>query len=126
MRYLCLTMIEPSPRSRRRKICGANSVWPPRLPRSEAQEPDAKLCWSSGADYDFAKESILAHVPQDSGVYALDHFGIQLFIGESVNLREALLRHVSRRHFQTNHGLPTGFSFEVSSARNYAPKKRAV
>src|SRR6185295_13313306 len=98
----------------------------PRVPISKSKEPDAKLCWSSGADYAFDKESILAHVPQDSGVYAVDHFGIELFIGESANIREALLRHYYRHDFQTDQGRPTGFTFEVCAAEIRAKKAKSL
>ena len=84
------------------------------------------MCWSSGADYAFDKESILAHVPQDSGVYAVDHFGIELFIGESANIREALLRHYYRHDFQTDQGRPTGFTFEVCAAEIRAQKAKSL
>jgi len=98
----------------------------PRVPISKSKEPDAKLCWSSGADYAFDKESILAHVPQDSGVYAVDHFGIELFIGESANIREALLRHYYRHDFQTDQGRPTGFTFEVCAAEIRAKNAKSL
>lgn len=94
--------------------------------KSEAGDAGAKLCWSSGADYAFDKESILAYVPQDSGVYALDHFGIELFIGETGDLREALLSHYYRRDFQSDQGRPTGFTFEVCGAELRAAKAQRL
>jgi cell division septation protein DedD len=56
------------------------------------------------------------YAPPTSGVYGLFNFDCQLFIGESANIREALLRHESETDFQSQHLRPTGFTFEPCAA----------
>jgi hypothetical protein len=61
----------------------------------------------------FTREAILACAPLSSGVYGLFNFDCQIFIGESENIQEALLRHESETDFQSRHLRPTGFTFEA-------------
>jgi cell division septation protein DedD len=63
----------------------------------------------------FTREAILLYAPSTSGVYGLFNFDCQLFIGESVNIQEALLRHESETDFQSRHLRPTGFTFEPAA-----------
>ncbi len=58
----------------------------------------------------------LLFAPPTSGVYGLFNFDCQLFIGESANIREALLRHKSETDFQPQHLQATGFTFEPCAA----------
>jgi cell division septation protein DedD len=64
----------------------------------------------------FTKEAILACAPPTSGVYGLFNFDCQIFIGESANIQEALLRQESETNFQSRHLQPTGFTFEPCAA----------
>src|SRR5215510_947675 len=64
----------------------------------------------------FTKGAILLFAPPTSGVYGLFNFDCQVFIGESANIQEALLRHESETDFQSQHLQPTGFSFEACAA----------
>jgi len=61
----------------------------------------------------FTKDAILACAPSASGVYGLFNFDCQIFIGESENVQEALLRHESENEFHSRHLQPTGFTFEA-------------
>ena len=71
------------------------------------------LSWQSdGRCNSFTREAILACAPPTSGVYGLFNFDCQVFIGESANIQEALLRHESETDFQSQHLRPTGFAFE--------------
>ena len=71
------------------------------------------LSWQpDGRCNSFTRESILASAPPISGVYGLFNFDCQVFIGESANIQEALLRHESETDFQSRHLQPTGFTFE--------------
>jgi cell division septation protein DedD len=71
------------------------------------------LSWQpDGRCNSFTRESILACAPPTSGVYGLFNFDCQVFIGESANIQEALLRHESETDFQSGHLQPTGFTFE--------------
>ena len=75
------------------------------------------LSWQpEGRSNSFARESILAHAPASSGVYGLFNFDCQIFIGESADVQEALLRHESETDFQSEHLRPTGFTFELCAA----------
>lgn len=64
----------------------------------------------------FTKGAILLFAPPTSGVYGLFNFDCQVFIGESANLQEALLRHKSETDFQPQHLRPMGFTFEACPA----------
>ena len=85
------------------------------------------MCWSlswqpDGRCNSFTRQAILACAPPTSGVYGLFNFDCQIFIGESANLREALLRHESETDFQSQHLQPTGFTFEPCAAQLRKPK----
>ncbi|MGH7816969.1 MAG: SPOR domain-containing protein [Candidatus Binatia bacterium] len=55
-------------------------------------------------------------------MYGLFIFDGQVFIGESANIQEALLRHESETDFQSRHLRPTGFTFEPCAAELRKPK----
>jgi cell division septation protein DedD len=72
------------------------------------------LSWQPDGRCDrFTKEAILACAPAISGVYGLFNFDCQIFIGESANLQETLLRLESEADFESPHLRPTGFTFEA-------------
>jgi hypothetical protein len=70
----------------------------------------------------FTKGAILLFAPPSSGVYGLFYFDCQVFIGESANIQEALLRHESETDFRSPHLRPTGFTFETCAAELRKPK----
>ena len=77
------------------------------------------LCWQpEGRCNSFTRESILASAPPSSGVYGLVHFDRQIFIGESDDIREALLRHENETDFKSQRSKPTGFTFELCGAES--------
>ena len=81
------------------------------------------LSWKpDGRSESFTREAILAAAPSTSGVYGLFNFDCQLFIGESANIQEALLRHESETDFQSGHLRPTGFTFEPCATELRAVK----
>jgi cell division septation protein DedD len=81
------------------------------------------LSWESdGRCNSFTREAILACAPPTSGVYGLFNFDCQVFIGESANIQEALLRHESESDFQSRHLQPTGFTFEPCAVELCRPK----
>jgi cell division septation protein DedD len=81
------------------------------------------LSWQSDARCNsFTKEAILACAPRTSGVYGLFNFDYQVFIGESANIQEALLRHERETNFQSRHLQPTGFTFETCALELCKPK----
>jgi len=81
------------------------------------------LSWQpDGCRNSFTREAILASAPVASGVYGLFNFDCQIFIGASVNIREALRRHISETDFQAQHLRPTGFTFEACALELCKPK----
>src|SRR5215475_6179959 len=85
------------------------------------------LSWQPHGRCDsFTKKAILAGAPSTSGVYGLYNFDCQVFIGESANIQEALLRHKSETDFQSRHLQPTGFTFETCAAELRKTKAAAL
>ena len=81
------------------------------------------LAWHPDGRCDsFTREAILACAPPTSGVYGLFNFDCQVFIGESANIQEALLRHENETDFQSRHLRPTGFTFEPCADELRKPK----
>ena len=98
------------------------------VPLIETDDVDEKLVHRSlswqpdGRCYDFTRGAILLFAPPTSGVYGLVNLDSQIFIGESENIREALLRHESEPDFQSRHLRPTGFTFELCVAEKRKSK----
>ena len=85
----------------------------------DTEELGSNLCWRPEARCNSStRESILASAPPSSGVYGLVNFDRQLFIGESDNIREALLRHENETDFKSQGLKPTGFTFELCGAES--------
>jgi len=72
--------------------------------------------WQNNGDYYcFKEEEIKVRAPTVSGVYGLYNVRHQITIGNSANIREALLRHLRDSNFRFRRFEPTGFTFEVCS-----------
>ena len=85
----------------------------------DQEELGSNLSWRpEGRCNSFTKESILAYAPPSSGIYGLVNCDRQIFIGESDNIREALLRHESETDFRSQGLRPTGFTFELCGAES--------
>ena len=85
----------------------------------DKEELGSNLCWQpEGRCNSFTRESILANAPPSSGVYGLVNFDRQIFIGESDNIREALLRHQNETDFKSQGLTPTGFTFELCGVQS--------
>jgi sporulation related protein len=85
----------------------------------DKEELGLNLCWQpEGRCNSFTRQSILAKAPSSSGVYGLVNFDRQIFIGESDNIREALLRHENQIDFKSERLKPTGFTFELCGAQS--------
>src|SRR5262245_4964416 len=82
------------------------------------------MSWQADCRYfNFTEDAIRASAPEESGVYGLYNFNYQIFIGESENIQEALLRHQRETDFQFSRYRPSGFTFETCPAD--ARKRRA-
>jgi len=89
----------------------------PTAANSDKEAVRWSLAWHPDGRCDsFTREAILLFAPPTSGVYGLFNFDSQVFIGESANIREALLRHEGETDFQSRHLRPTGFTFEPCAA----------
>lgn len=72
------------------------------------------MTWrANGNYYTFTEEVIKSRAPSVSGVYGLYNFRHQILIGNSPNMRGALLRHLGETRFRFGRFKPTGFTFEV-------------
>jgi cell division septation protein DedD len=70
--------------------------------------------WQNKGDcYSFKVMEIEVHAPAASGVYGLYNLRHHIAIGNSANIREALLRHLRDSNFRFRRFEPTGFTFEV-------------
>jgi cell division septation protein DedD len=89
----------------------------PIAPNIDKESVSWTLSWQpDGRCGIFTREAILTNAPPTSGVYGLFNFDCQVFIGESANIQQALLRHESETDFQSQHLQPTGFTFEPCAA----------
>ncbi len=72
------------------------------------------MAWQpKGKCYAFYESSITVYAPEDSGVYGLFNFDYQLCIGESANVRAALLQHLKALDSHPARYQPAGFAFEL-------------
>ena len=89
-------------------------------------EEQSAAVWRFSDYYTFDEQSILAFAPQDSGVYGLYGFDRQIFIGESANIREALLHHCNKTDFEADRYRPTSFMFEICSDESRAQRAQEL
>src|SRR6516162_6088733 len=68
------------------------------------------------ARYPWNHESIVAHVPHASGVYALFDSQKWIYVGEAADIQTELLRHLNGNNTALARNLLTGFQFEVVAA----------
>jgi cell division septation protein DedD len=83
---------------------------------NSVDEPNERwsLSWKPDGYCDkFTSAAILACAPSASGVYGLFNFDCQIFIGESANIQEVLLRLERQADFASEFLRPTGFTFEL-------------
>ena len=73
--------------------------------------------WPANGDYySFKEEAIKLHTPPVSGLYGLFNLKHHILIGQSNNIREALLHHQRITKFRFRRLQPTGFTFEACPA----------
>ncbi|MBL8178727.1 MAG: hypothetical protein JNK48_28895 [Bryobacterales bacterium] len=61
----------------------------------------------------FVVSSVQTHAPARSGVYGISNAGEWIYIGETDDIREALLLHLQESNTVLLQRHPTGFVFEV-------------
>lgn len=71
--------------------------------------------WNGSQGLPFTRSSVLANAPESSGVYVLFNPNSNVYVGESGNIRERLLQHLTN---ETNvcvvRSKPQYFAFELS------------
>jgi cell division septation protein DedD len=83
--------------------------------------------WPPNGDYYIFKEaSIKVKAPNASGVYGLYNINHYVLIGESADIREALLRHERETGFFFGLYRPVGFTFEVCSPELRAERAKQL
>jgi len=70
------------------------------------------------AAYTFSLVSVQRNAPESSGVYGLSNAREWILVGETDNIKAALLEHLRGTHAMPLKGLPTGFSFELCTFHN--------
>jgi len=90
-------------------LCSRSAAIEARIRQTRCYMP-----WQSKGDrYSFKVIDIEVHAPAASGVYGLYNLRHHIAIGNSANIREALLRHLRDSNFRFCRFEPTGFTFEV-------------
>ncbi len=70
------------------------------------------MSWQNGHYYMFSKLMILNGAPAESGIFGLYSSPDRIFLGESANIRDILLRlYRNMERFGLNR--PNGFTFEI-------------
>ena len=72
--------------------------------------------------YSFNREAISVCAPARAGVYTLYHLTEPVFVGESDNIRKALLHHETDIDLRLSRHRPTGFVYETCATRKRKQK----
>jgi sugar (pentulose or hexulose) kinase len=82
--------------------------------------------FEQGAPSSFTAISIQNNAPDSSGVYGLSNSREWIFVGESSNIRAALLEHLRDSKSASDIRKPTGFSYENSPAAKRIARKNQL
>lgn len=81
------------------------------------------MVWMNSKSYSFNVLSVFLHAPATSGVYLLHNSARCLYIGDSDNIRQTLLRHMRGDNSAITLFDPVGFSFELQPEASRARRK---
>jgi len=70
-------------------------------------------------------DSIRKNAPMDSGVYGLSNSLHWLYIGQSSNIHDSLLKHLTDPGADPGHA-PTGYRFELSPERSRLNRQQSL
>jgi hypothetical protein len=73
--------------------------------------------------YSFSSSSVSNNAPHASGVYGLSNAREWVFVGETDDIRAALLIHLQESHTHLKNRAPTGFTFELCAAPSRAARQ---
>ncbi len=82
--------------------------------------------FEQGAPSSFTAISIQNNAPDASGVYGLSNSREWLFIGETNNIRAALMEHLREANSSGIARRPTGFSYEISPPGKRLARKNVL
>ena len=69
--------------------------------------------WENSARFKLTRTSVISNAPEESGVYGLCSLGTWLYIGQSSNIRKALLDYLSGQMPHMLESQPKLFAFEL-------------
>jgi hypothetical protein len=72
--------------------------------------------FEQGAPMTFNAVSVQKNAPDSSGVYGLSNANEWIFVGETTNIKQALLQHLREVGTPLASRKPKGFAFEVTPA----------
>ena len=73
----------------------------------------------------YSADSIRKNAPMESGVYGLSNSLHWLYVGQSGNIRDSLLKHLMDSGTDREHA-PTGFRFELSPEQSRLHRQQSL
>jgi excinuclease UvrABC nuclease subunit len=92
----------------------------------ERCEGAAILAFEFTLPHAFSNVSIRTHAPSAPGVYGVSNARQWIYIGETDDIRERLLEHLTETSTRIRRYIPTGFTFEVCHSHNKAERHRRL
>jgi hypothetical protein len=74
----------------------------------------------------FKSAAVLREAPPRSGIYGLSNALGWIYVGETDNIQAQLLAHLEEPRSLVGYGVPTGFSFELSSPSERVARQRQI
>jgi excinuclease UvrABC nuclease subunit len=82
--------------------------------------------WEKAVSYSLSRTGVLRHAPEASGVYGLRHADQWVYIGQSPNIRKALLKYLAGQMPYVLQAQPNLFVFELCAPRQRAVRQREL
>lgn len=97
------------------------------ISHAKLQSRKVLLHWSKRQEtYALHRRSIIQNAPEASGIYGLSTPDLWIYIGESWNIRAALLEYLSGGKRSVLQWEPTSFTFEPCSAKERRKRQREL
>jgi excinuclease UvrABC nuclease subunit len=82
--------------------------------------------WQNNVSFTLNRTGVLRHAPESSGVYGLRHADQWVYIGQSPNIRKALLKYLAGQMPYVLQAQPNLFVFELCTPRQRAGRQREL
>ena len=82
--------------------------------------------WDNAVSYPLNRTGVLHHAPETSGVYGLRQAHQWVYIGQSPNIRKALLKYLAGQMPYVLQAQPNLFVFELCAPRQRAVRQREL